>query len=166
MDITLRAPEPDDIDLMYAWANDVQEWPNTLSDGLVSRHNLTEYVLCFNDNLAIDGQLRLIICANGSPAGTVDLCDANTRNATAWLAIYIDKAYRRQGIGLAAIDRILYIAAQRYALRSVAAMVAADNTASTNLFLRAGFDNIGTLSQWVVRGTHRCDVAIFQKTLC
>lgn len=94
MEVTLRAPEPADLDCLYRWENDPAQWRNTLSPVPLSRHLLWHYLESYDGNIATAGQLRMIIVADGVTAGTVDLCDYSARNATAFVSIYVDLSCR------------------------------------------------------------------------
>ena len=72
--ILLRAPEPEDIDEMLTFENDESLWENSCVTGPYSRYQLKKYIAENQNNLFIDGQLRLLIeHSSGHVAGIVDL---------------------------------------------------------------------------------------------
>jgi diamine N-acetyltransferase len=66
--VRLRALEPDDIDLLYAWENDPRVWGVSGTLAPFSREVLREFI----DNQRFDifrtGQMRLVICLTAEPA--------------------------------------------------------------------------------------------------
>ena len=49
--LTLRAPEPSDIDFIYRWENDPALWHNSLTPPLTSRQQIWEYVHSFTGDI-------------------------------------------------------------------------------------------------------------------
>lgn len=166
----LRAPEPDDLDVLYRWENDPTQWDNALSAAVVSRHVLWQYIQDYTDDIFATSQVRFMIdvlSADGiaHTVGTVDLCDFCGRDRRAFVSIYIDEAYRRHGYAQRAISAAINLAQQRYNIEQLAAIIAADNVASLQLFERQGFKRSGLLGKWLARGKQRVDAVLMQCTL-
>ena len=75
--ISLRALEPEDLDILYSWENDPSIWH--LSGTLVpySRYDLKQYIQNAGQDIFGQKQLRLIIQLRQEkqPVGAIDLFD-------------------------------------------------------------------------------------------
>ena len=159
--VTLRLPEPGDLDVLYRWENDPTQWHNQLTVPLTSRHMLWAWLRDYTPGT--DQGIRLMVEADGSTVGTVDLADCSARNGTAFVSIYIDAAHRGRGIATAALARAITLAADGYGLERLAALVAADNAASLRLFTSAGFTRPGPLPSWLRPPSGRTDLRLLTR---
>lgn len=159
--VTLRAPETDDIDMLYLWENDSRQWVSTLAPYPVSRRRIADYVRDFDGNIA-QWQLKLVVEADGEAVGSVDLYDADLRCGQAFVGIYIDSAHRGQAYGSAALRQLVSYAFDVLGLRQLAALVAFDNEASLRMFAEAGFTQSGCLRSWIRRGQNFVDAKLMQ----
>ena len=75
--VCLRAPEPEDLELLYSWENNPEWWEigNTLAP--YSRYLLKEYIAESHRGIFDLKQLRLMIdlCSTGATVGMLDLYD-------------------------------------------------------------------------------------------
>ena len=98
--VILRALEPSDIDTMYQWENDTDNWfvSNTITP--YSRFLLEQFTATAHKDIYENKQLRLIICSPDNKAvGTIDLFDFDPLNQRAGVGILIaDKSERRKGL--------------------------------------------------------------------
>ena len=102
--ISLRAPEPEDIDEMMFFENDASFWENGPATGPYSRYQLKKYIAENQNDLFADGQLRLMIeHASGEVAGIIDVFAFDARHRRAETGIVVKPAYRRQGIAFEAL---------------------------------------------------------------
>ncbi|MDY3857619.1 MAG: GNAT family N-acetyltransferase [Muribaculaceae bacterium] len=163
--ITLRAPEPDDVDRMYLWENLPGIWRHGSTQGPLSRHQIWEYVTTYDANPLASGQLRLIVNAGGEAAGMVDLYDIDGVNRRAKVGIMIDEKHRGGTLALEALRIIGEYASARLGLHQLAAIVADDNEPSKKLFTSAGYKNTATLPEWLRRGDRFIPALIFQKSV-
>lgn len=166
MDITLRAPEPTDLDMLYLWENDTDEQHSTLRTGPTSRHQLSAYLNNYDGDIFNMGGLRYIIeLPDKTPVGTIDIYDFERRARHAFVAIYIATAYRHRHIATQALNTIHHKMADTLGMHSLCAIVAADNIPSQILFNKAGYKHAGTLRQWINTYTNRIDALLLQKIL-
>lgn len=158
--LTLRAPEPADIDIIYRWENDPALWHNSLTPPLTSRQQVWEYVHNFTGDIARDGSLRLMIQLADSDiaAGTIDICDFNRRGNAAFVSIYIDPAMRGRHIASTALAQTVELVREALGISTLAALIRSDNTASIKLFTANGFTHTGLLPDWIGKGS---DLEIF-----
>ena len=160
-EVTLRAPETDDIDMLYLWENDSRQWVSTLAPYHVSRRHIADYVRDFDGNIA-QWQLKLVVEAGGEAVGAVDLYDADLRCGRSFVGIYIDSSRRGKGYGTAALRQLTEYAFDVLGLRQLAAMVAVDNEASLRMFAGSGFVESGCLRSWLRRGQLFVDARLMQ----
>ncbi len=163
--ISLRGPEPDDIDCIYLWENDASLWPCGSTRAPLSRHQIWQYIDSYDGDIYSQKQLRLIITDNGSglAAGTVDLYDFDPRDARANVGIFISADFRRKGFAAEALEMTAAYARETLAMHQLAAWVSVDNMPSVNLFKKAGYRSKACLRSWVKNGHSYSDVLIFQK---
>ena len=162
--ITLRALEPSDLDLVFRWENDPSVWPlgNTIAP--LSRFQLDEYIRAYSADIFRDRQLRLMIvdATSGTSVGTIDLYDFEPQHGRAAVGIFIDPAHRRRGFASAAIDAIKRLCRDRLGFVSLWCTIAVTNVPSLQLFESRGFEVSGTLRSWIRRGDNFIDAFILQ----
>lgn len=163
--ISLRAPEPSDLDLLYLWENDPELWPCGDNPAPMSRHALSEYINNYTGQLSRDGSLRLVIVRmhDGQAVGTLDLFDYDPRNSRAAVGIFIDEHHRNHGYAADALHWLDTYASQHLNLHQLWAVVAVDNDPSRVLFTQAGYKSAGKLRSWLKSGRHYTDALLFQK---
>lgn len=162
-DFRLRAPEPDDIDILYRWENDSHEWRNSLTQvPATSRNALWRYLENFTGDAWADGQTRFMIEAGGVTVGTVDLCDLSARDHRAFVSIYIAGDHRRKGHARLALETVAEMAAECFGIETLAALVGRHNEASIKLFETSGYRLLTVLPAWMRhRGGEREDVLLY-----
>ncbi|MBK5721964.1 GNAT family N-acetyltransferase [Dysgonomonas sp. Marseille-P4677] len=165
--ITLRAVEPEDLDILYSWENETTLWihGNTLAP--YSKLVLRQYI---NDALEMDiyqsKQLRLMIAQENQKktVGTVDLYDIDAHNRRAGIGILIDQDYRQQGIASQALTLIKEYAFDFLYLHQLYAYISVSNLNSIKLFEKSGYKEVGILKDWLQRGDRFEDVHLLQLT--
>ncbi len=155
-EIVLRALEPSDINLLYKWENDPDNWrvSNTITP--YSRHILKKYL----DNSHLDiyqtKQLRLMIDLKDKnhktikAIGTIDLFDFDPYHNRAGVGILIgDKSERKKGYASAALDNLIQYAFHTLQLNQIYCNILTDNKESHKLFQKHGFRLIGEKKKWI-----------------
>lgn len=164
--ITLRAPEPEDINLIYIWENSTDETHSSLRTGPLSRFQIKQYIENYDGEIYTLGGLRFMIDCEGTTVGTVDVFDYDARGRHAFVGIYISPRYRRQGIALKALRQVEESMTHKVGMYALAALVAESNTASRRLFEKAGYSRAGLLRGWLADGpSHRLDALVYQRIL-
>lgn len=98
--IRLRAPEPEDLEVMFRFENATDVWEMSNTTGPYSRFQLKQYIEQTQNDLFADRQLRLMIeNGNRQVVGIVDLCSFDPLHNRAEVGIMVDKSCRRRGIG-------------------------------------------------------------------
>lgn len=165
--ITLRAPEPADLDNIYLWENLEADAHTSFASGPLSRHQIAQYLDDYVADISTTGSQRYMIVADGKTVGTVDLFDYNSRTRSAFVGVYVAESFRRCGYATQALNEVCRLAGARIGLNNIAALVAADNEASLRLFSRCGFVEAGRLRSWLPRGRRlpAVDAVILQRRL-
>jgi diamine N-acetyltransferase len=163
--ISLRPLEPDDIDLLYYWENNVEIWELSNTKTPVSKHILTTYILDSYKDIYELKQLRLIIQNEEStPVGAVDLYDFDPFNERAGVGILIhNKAERQKGYAIDALLALTNYSKNVLGLKQLFASIAEDNLASVHLFEKAGFIQTGIKKNWLKHPTGWKNELFFQK---
>ncbi len=150
--IKLRAPEPEDLAILYKWENDPSVWQisNTLTP--FSKYTLRRYIEKSHKSIFETGQLRFMIDSadKGNTMGTIDLFDFDAFNLRAGVGILIaDKGERRKGYAGMALKALINYCFEHLMLHQVYCNITEDNTASINLFTKTGFTEIGYKKDWI-----------------
>lgn len=168
--VRLRAVEPEDTELLYAWENDPRIWAVSGTTEPFSRAQLARFVEAQlnGGDLLRTGQLRLIIEARGEdrPVGIVDLFEYDPLHRRAGVGILIHAASdRRQGYAHEAIALLCDYAREVLQLHQLWCDAECSNTASLQLFRKAGFEQAGLKRDWQHTPAGYADVVLLQKIL-
>ena len=164
--MTLRAPEPEDLELMYAMENDTTLWSAGNATLPYSRYTLRAYLEQSCQDLMTERQARFVIeLSGGECVGMVDLADYDPINGRAEVCIGLLGVYREKGIASRALQLLCSYAHERLHLHQLYAYVPAWNDASIRLFEKTGFVCTVVLKEWMRTKEGFCDVVIMQKML-
>lgn len=164
--ISLRAPEPEDLDLLYIWENEPSIWQVSGTLSPFSRYVLKQYLEHAAKDIYQAKQLRMMIqlISNHRPVGAVDLFDFEPHHRRAGLGILIaDPSDRRQGYAREALETMTAYCFDVLHLHQVFCNIAAGNKASIKLFKEAGFQESGRKKEWLFDGSTYEDELLFQK---
>lgn len=165
MNISLRSPEPSDVDFLYAIENDSNNWFFTNTRSPYSKAQLQALILASQDPYET-GQCRLILNNDKIAIGTVDLFEFDAFNGVGAVGIYLDKAFRKKGLGKKALLLFLDHCKLSFGMHSIICQVDEQNTDSMALFTACGFEKVGVLKQWRrVVNAERKNHCIYQKIL-
>ncbi|GBU06919.1 N-acetyltransferase [Bacteroidales bacterium] len=162
--IKLRALEPEDLDVLYAWENDSELWSsgNTLSP--YSKFALREYLSEARQDIYHTKQLRLMIELKDEnrAIGTIDLYEFDPMNLRAGVGILLDKEFRKMGLGTQVLDLIQAYAFGFLFLKQLYAYIPQSNEASQNLFLKSSYVCTGKFQEWIRNSKGFEDVLLMQ----
>jgi diamine N-acetyltransferase len=163
--ISLRAIEPADIDILYQWENDTDTWNVSNTQTPYSRFVLEQYITSAHQDIYSVKQLRLMICdASGKATGTIDLFDFDPNHMRAGIGILIaDKEDRRKGAASEALELLLDYCFKILNLHQVYSNITIDNEASVLLFQKYGFQITGMKRQWIREGDQFKDELLLQR---
>jgi len=150
--IKLRAPEPEDLAILYKWENDPDIWQisNTLSP--FSKYTLRKYIENSSKSVFETGQLRFMIeiIENGKTIGTIDLFDFDPFHLRAGVGVLIaDTEERRKGYAEMSIRCLADYCFNHLKLHQLYCNITDDNKPSISLFTKIGFFEIGRKKEWI-----------------
>ena len=148
--ITLRKIEPTDLPFLYQWENDASVWVDGANHNPLSQRDLRDYIESTTGDIYKDGQLRLIIEAENSTVGCIDLFDFDIRNRRAAIGMYIAKEFRGRGIGKQAVEALETYAFEHLDLRLIYAVIATTNIPCTKLYENLGYTASSELKGWTL----------------
>ncbi|MDR2125742.1 MAG: GNAT family N-acetyltransferase [Prevotellaceae bacterium] len=152
VNIRLRPLEPEDLDILYLWENDVNIWNVSNTVVPYSRYALKLYIENSYKDIFETGQLRLMIenKTTGSAVGTVDLFDFDPMHERIALGVLIyAESNRRQGFATEALNLIVDYCFNILRLHQVYCNVDESNTKSIKMLTNIGFDIVGIKKQWM-----------------
>lgn len=149
--IYLRAVEPGDVDLIFAWENNTANWLNSHTQRPFSKFSIEEHVFTMRD-IYSDKQLRLMIVRkdNETTIGSVDLFECDFNHQRAGVGVLIEKEVdRNQGFAKEALNLLSVYARDVLNLHQLYAEVIATNENSLHLFKNCGYETIGLRKDWI-----------------
>ena len=162
--LLLRALEPEDLDILYAWENNAELWKYGSTLTPYSKFALRDYLTQSLQGFMHTRQLRLMVIEKESQttAGTVDLFDYDPIHQRACIGILVDVPFRRKGYG----EEMLYLTAE-YAfsilhLNQLYAYIPVSNANSFNLLSKCGYEQAGLLKHWIKTANGFEDVYLMQ----
>lgn len=161
--ITLRALEPEDIDILYRAENEMAIWNRGCTNEPYSRELLRQYVLSTTGDIYTDKQVRMVICNDDVPVGLVDLTDFDPKNQRAEVGIMMLPEFRGKGFASEALSLISNYARDIIHLHQIYAIIPSDNPASLALFRSNGFANERLLADWICYGSNYGDAVLMQR---
>ena len=150
-EVGLRAPEPEDLDFLFAMENDRKWWH--LSGTLLpfSRFDLEQYLFTADKDIFTHKQARFIIEFQGKPVGTVDLFDFEPLHKRAGVGIMIAEEFRNRNIGKTSLELLVDYTFNDLQLHQLYCNIEADNEQSLRLFQGAGFEKSCLKKEWNFR---------------
>ena len=151
--IILRAVEPNDVDLLYKWENDMKLWQ--VSNTLVpfSKYQLMQFVKSVTLDIYHTRQLRLMIDVEEADsvetAGMIDLFDFDPFHNRGGLGIMIHQKWQNKGIASKALRLFIDYASENLGIHNFYCNIMAANEASIRLFTSLGFEMIGRKKEWL-----------------
>ena len=161
--VTLRAMEPEDLELLYRIENDEQLWDVSATSVPYSRFLLRDFIAQSSGDIYADRQVRLIIEDDSHhTVGMADLVNFDPRHLRAEVGIVLERPYRRQGYAQAALNSIHTYATKVLHLHQLYAVIAASNSRALSLFNRIGYKTTATLPDWLSDGHTYDDALLLQ----
>jgi diamine N-acetyltransferase len=163
--VWLRPLEPEDIDLLYDWENNLEIWEVSDTKTPFSKHILAQYLKDSVFDIYATRQLRLVIQTLGKkPVGAIDLFDFDPFHMRAGIGILIhNREERNKGYASDALQCLMNYSLNVLGLHQLYANISPDNEASLKLFQKLGFEFLGTKREWLKTPTGWKDEIILQK---
>ncbi len=148
--VRLRALEPEDIDLLYDWENNMEIWEVSNTYEPFSKFILAKYIKESQRDIYESRQVRMIIeTPDGRAVGAVDLFDFDPFHFRAGVGILIhDEKDRKLGYANDSLKLLCRYAANYLRLHQLFANISEDNLPSIHLFASNGFELCGTRKDW------------------
>lgn len=164
-EISLRAPEPEDLELLYNWENNKSYWviSNTITP--FSKYTLKRYLEDSHKSIFETGQVRFMIdhTADKKTIGTIDIFEYDSFHSRAGIGILIaDGDYRRKGYASMALKCVIKYCFGTLQLHQLFCNILEDNCGSIDLFGKHGFTRSGVKKEWVKTPQGYLDEYIFQ----
>ena len=162
--VSLRTPEPEDLELMYAMENDTTLWSIGNATLPYSRYTLRLYLEQSKQDLFAEHQARFVIdLGNGKTAGMIDLADFDPLNSRAEVCIGLLGEHRGKGIATHALTLLCEYAFKKLHINQLYAFIPEWNSESLKLFENNGFKNSAMLKQWQRSENGYNDVFLVQR---
>jgi diamine N-acetyltransferase len=151
--VSLRAVEPDDIEILYKWENDRSIWHLSNNISPLSRFTLEQYVLNAGQDIYATRQMRLMIDQLNPEDGTksigsIDLFEFEPAHQRAGVGILILEGFRGKGYASESLELLINYAFETLQLHQLFANISTDNLESIRLFESKGFKFIGIKKEW------------------
>ena len=165
LEISLRALEPEDLELLYEWENNLSYWviSNTLTP--FSKFTLKRYLKNSHKNIYETGQLRLMInhTADKMTIGTIDIFDFDPFHKRAGVGILIaDEDYREKGYASMSLKCLADYCFKTLQLHQLYCNILGNNCESMELFKKQGFVQCGIKKDWIKTSDGYFDEYMFQ----
>ena len=147
----LRAPEPEDLEVLYKWENDTDVWKYGSAISPYSKYVLKQYIVDAQIDIFHSKQLRFMIVLHEklTPIGTIDLYDFEALNSRCGVGIYIDQEWRKREFASQAMKLLQQYVFSYLNVNQLYAFIPESNKASIQLFQSAGFIKTGILQHWI-----------------
>lgn len=163
--ISLRAPEPEDLELLYKWENDTDIWKYSTAISPYSKFMLKQYIADAQTDIFLSKQLRFMIVLKKTNivVGTIDLYDFDAINLRCGVGIYIDPKHRQKKLATQALTVLQNYVFNFLKINQLYAVIPEKNSPSLQLFQNSGFSKSGVLKQWISTQDTYEDGIIVQK---
>lgn len=163
--LILRALEPEDLDQLYEIENSMSDWEHSSVNVPLSRYVLRDYIATQKCDLALDGQVRLVVCdemAREEVIGLADLTNYDPVHRRAEIGLIIKKEWRGRGYGDAALNLLVEFAERTCLLEQIYANISEGNVACCEMFMKSGFEHTATLRNWFFTTSGLQNALLFQ----
>lgn len=163
--IRLRAPEPEDLELLYRLENDTEFWKYGATVNPLSRFALKEYIVRSSDNIFDTKQMRLMVelIEENVTIGAVDIFDFDTFHQRASMGIIIDAPFQSKGYASETVKLTSEYAFEWLHIHQLVAHIPVENLPSITVFKRNGFTEAGILKDWICWNNGFKDIVLMQK---
>ncbi len=164
--VSLRAPEPSDLERLYEWENDTSLWH--ISDTIMpfSKFILSEFIDNASKDIFEMKQARFIIVdkQTKAAAGAIDLFEYDPLHRRAAVGVLIHESFRNKGFASEALKLLTRYAFNTLFLHQLYCDIPESNKNSIELFLSAGFERTGIKKHWIKR-EHGYESTVFLQKL-
>lgn len=162
--VSLRAVEPNDVNLLYQWENEMQLWQVSCTQIPFSKFIFEEFINASQD-IYTSKQLRVMICnaENTTTLGCIDLYEYEPQHSRCGVGLYIHNSHRGKGYASEAVSLIVQYCFNILFLNQLHTTVNSNNIESLKVFEKNGFEKVGTLKEWQkIKANEYQDVFLMQ----
>ena len=164
--VTLRAIEPEDLDLLYRIENDKELWDVGVTNVPYSRYVLHSFLSNTTSDIYVDKQVRLVIENEAHQVvGLADLMSFDPKNSRAELGLVVLREFRNKGYAREAVLRLQEYAINTLHLHQIDAVIPVENEASLQIFSKLNYQITAHLSDWLFDGVRYHDAVVVQHVL-
>ena len=168
-DITLRAMEPEDLELIYRIENDPAFWKYGSSTVPYSHWTLRRYIESSANDLFADEQVRLVVQGKNTQGertsiGLADLVNFCPRHYRAEISLAILPEYQGMHVGEQVVHHLIDYA-RSLGLHQLYAIIAETNEPAWKLFKRLNFQPSALLKDWLYEDEGYTDARVWQKLI-
>ncbi len=163
--VVLRAVEPEDVDILYEWENNMDLWVVSETLKPFSRHQIKQYIKGINLDIYEAKELRLMIETEGDSSeviGMIDLFDFDPYHSRAGVGIIIKKEFEGKGFASAALQLFIEYSFNTLCIHQLYCSILPDNKRSIQLFESNGFKRTGIRKKWRKIGREYVDEFFYQ----
>ncbi len=164
--ISLRPPEPEDIDFLLKMENDTSLWNVSNTHNPFSRFDIEQYVLLADKDIYSAMQLRFIIenieSSNHVKVGVIDVFDFDAHNRRAGIGVMIIEKDQNKGYAGIALDILISFLFSHIGIHQLYCNIGVDNNTSIKLFESRGFNRVGIKKEWNLVGNKWADEYMYQ----
>lgn len=167
VDIILRAPEVEDVPIIFKWENDPAVQAFSRSKMPVSAFAIEQYIISANQDPFATGQIRLmaILKTNTTVIGHLDLFKIDPLNRRAGIGILVDPDFRNKGYASEMLKLISSWVKSTLDMHQIWCTIDATNIQSIKLFSKAGFVQTGVRREWIKKDGRYIDEVFMQLIL-
>lgn len=165
--IYLRAPEPEDLELLYTIENDTTLWEVSRERNYYSRYSLKQYLASQPSDIFQLGELRLVICdcQTQQGVGLVDLSGYSPIDRSAEVSICILSEFRGEKYAKSALEKIEEYVCNTLRMHFLYAKISRSNIASLKLFHSLGYEDVAVLPLWHYGKNGYEDIVVLKKMM-
>lgn len=162
--LSLRAPEPEDLEKLYLWENMSELWETGNTRQPYSRYALKKYISEISNDIYESGQLRLMMVekTGGQTVGTVDLFDFDMHHSRVAFGLFVDPAFSGRGFAKTALHLLETYVFDFLKINQLYCHISTSNKASMSMFEKENFSKT-ILRNWIKTKNEYDDVAVFQQ---
>ncbi len=163
--VALRAIEPEDIDILYQWENNMELWVVSDTQKPFSRHQLQQYIKGINLDIYQSKELRLMIETeeeNPILVGMIDLFDFDPYHNRAGVGIMLNKVFEGKGYASQSLQLFIDYCFNTLGIFQLYSSITSNNTKSIHLFEKMGFIKTGVRKKWRKIGREYYDELFYQ----
>lgn len=164
--ISLRAVEPEDIDVLFELENDPGLWKYSNRVQPYSKDLLKRYLDNAHQHILESRQVKLsMVNSKSAVVGFIDLFDYEPLHHRAGVGLAVRKEHQTQGYGAASLDLIEVYARRYLHLHQLYAHISSENKISIRLFEGQAYSFVGTKKDWNFYDGEFHDELIYQKII-